>query len=93
MSLVSRRIAAHHRPRQRAGIAGHDSTADRSGLAPDRQPGSVPEIQAVQTRAFKPAVMPAGKVHREIDMSAQGLKTGVVELPDRTYVAGYRPDR
>jgi hypothetical protein len=55
--------------------------------------GSVPEIQAGQTRAFKPAVLSVGKVHREIDMSAQGLKTGVVEPPDRTYVAGYRPDR
>ena len=55
--------------------------------------GSVPEIQAVQTRAFKPAVVPANKVHREIDMPAQGLKTGVVEPPDRTHVAGYRPDR
>jgi hypothetical protein len=51
---------------------------------------SVPEIQAVQARAFKPAVMSAGKVHREIDMPAQGLKTGLVEPPDRTYVAGYR---
>ena len=26
-------------------------------------------------------------------MSAQGLKTHVVEPPDRTHVAGYRPDR
>lgn len=55
--------------------------------------GSVPEIQAVETRAFKPALMSVGKVHREIDMSTQGLKTGVVEPSDRTYVAGYRPDR
>jgi hypothetical protein len=47
----------------------------------------------VETRAFNPAVMPVGKVHRQIDMSAQGLKTGVVEPSDRTYVAGYRPDR
>ena len=56
-------------------------------------PGSVPEVQAVETRAFKPAMAPAGQVHREIDMSAQGLKAGVVEPPDRTHVAGYRPDR
>lgn len=47
----------------------------------------------METRAFKPAVMSAGQVHREIDMSAHGLKTGVVEPSDRTYVAGYRPDR
>ena len=55
--------------------------------------GSVPEIQASQTRAFKPAVTSVGKVHREIDVSAQGPKTGVVEPSDRTYVAGYGPDR
>lgn len=54
--------------------------------------GSVPEVQAVKTRAFKPAVAPVRKVHREIDMSAQGLKTGTVEPSDRTHVAGYRPD-
>jgi hypothetical protein len=44
-------------------------------------------------RAVEPAVASAGQVHREIDMSAQGLKTGVVEPLDRTHVAGYRPDR
>ena len=44
-------------------------------------------------RAVKPAVVRAGQVHPEIDMSAQGLETGVVEPSDRTYVAGYRPDR
>ena len=47
----------------------------------------------MQTRAVKPAVVSIGKVHREIDMSAQGLKTGAVEPPDRTHVASYRPDR
>jgi hypothetical protein len=47
----------------------------------------------VETRAFKPAVASGGKVHREIDMSTQGLKAGVVEPPDRTHVADYRPDR
>ena len=111
MSLVSRRVAAHHRsrtahraptsassthrgnphhrPPSAAGIAGHDSTADRGAgrASPDRQPGSVPEIQAVDTCAFNPTVMPVGKVHRQIDMSAQVLKTGVVEPSDRTYVA------
>ena len=55
--------------------------------------GSVAEIQAVETRALKPAVVPAGQVHREVDMSAQGLKSGVVEPPDRAHVAGHRPDR
>jgi len=53
---------------------------------------SVPEIQVVETRAVKPAMVPAGQVHREIDMSTQGLETGVVEPPDRTHVAGYGPD-
>jgi hypothetical protein len=55
--------------------------------------GSVPEIQAVETRASKPAVESAGQVHREIDMSTQGLETSVIEPSDRTHVAGYRPDR
>lgn len=56
-------------------------------------PVSVPEIQAVQTRAVQPAVAPGGKVHREVDMAAQGLEAGVVEPPDRSHVAGYWPDR
>ena len=47
----------------------------------------------MQTLAVKPAVASAGKVHRQIDMSAQGLKTGAVEPSDRTHVSGYRPDR
>lgn len=58
-----------------------------------RVPGSVPEVQAVEARPFKPGVAPAGKVHREVDMSAQYLKAGVVEPLDRAHVAGYRPDR
>jgi hypothetical protein len=60
----------------------------------DRQVwASVPEIQAVETRAFEPAVVSAGKIHREIDMPTQGLKTGVVEPSDCTHVARYGPDR
>ena len=47
----------------------------------------------METLAFKPAVMSVGKVHREIDMSTQGLEAGVVEPSDRTHVAGHRPDR
>ena len=47
----------------------------------------------MEALTFMPAVASVGKVHREIDMSAQGLETGVVEPPDRIYVAGYRPDR
>lgn len=58
-----------------------------------RVPGSVPEVQAVETRPFKPSVVPVGQVHREVDMSAQYLKAGVVEPLDRAHVAGYRPDR
>jgi hypothetical protein len=47
----------------------------------------------VEALTFMPAVASVGKVHREIDVSAQGLKTGVIERSDRTHVAGYRPDR
>ena len=47
----------------------------------------------METLAFKPAVMSVGKVHREINMSTQGLEAGVVEPSDRTHVAGHRPDR
>ena len=47
----------------------------------------------METRAVKPAVVSVGKVHREIDTSAQGLETGIVESSDRIHVAGYRPDR
>ena len=37
--------------------------------------------------------MSVGQVHGEIDVSAHGLETGFVEPSDRTYVAGYGPDR
>ena len=47
----------------------------------------------METFAFMPGVASAAKVHREIDMSAQGLETGGVKRSDRTHVAGYRPDR
>ena len=46
----------------------------------------------MQTRSVEPEVVSAGQVHGEVDMSAQGLKTGVVEPADRPHVAGYRPD-
>jgi hypothetical protein len=53
------------------GSLGQDLPAEGSVVS-----GSVPEIQAVETRAFKPAVVSVGKVHREIYMSTQGPETG-----------------
>lgn len=47
----------------------------------------------MQACAVKPAVPPAGQVHRQVDMTAQGPEAGVVEMPDRTHVAGHGPDR
>ena len=49
-----------------------------------RASGSVPEIQAVETLTFMPAVASVGKVHREIDMPAQGL--GIAASDGRVFV-------
>jgi hypothetical protein len=47
----------------------------------------------METRALQPALPSLGKVDREIDMSTEGLKTGVIEPSDRTHISGYGPDR
>jgi hypothetical protein len=47
----------------------------------------------METGPVEPAVTSLGKVHGEVDMSTQSLKTSVVEPPDGSHVASYRPDR
>jgi hypothetical protein len=47
----------------------------------------------VKVDAGQPAVASVGEIHGEINMSAQGLKAGLVETLDGAHVAGYWSDR